>query len=85
MGSQEIADALDAFEQAVMAIGTIRATVRRGRPTEEDVRLHAARTATQFYFSTVCKRTARVGLPGDTPDQPAKVRSNYRKQNNHEK
>lgn len=65
---------LDAFERAAEAVTALRAPVRRGRATSEDVRRHAARAAVRFYFDTIGKRTARVGLPGDDPEPPARVR-----------
>lgn len=75
MTPDEFAAALEAFEKAAMTIATIRAPVGRGRPSENDVRLYAARTATQFYFATVCKRTARAALPSSVPNAPARVRA----------
>jgi len=77
--------ALEAFEQAAITLASTRVSVRRGRPTAEDIRHHAARTAAQFYLTTVWKRTARAGLPDGTPEEPTKVRHIYRDASNHGK
>ena len=70
----EIAAALDAFERSALLVAAIRVPVRKGRTSADDVRRHAARTAAQFFFATVWKRTERAALPGDAPEPPVRVR-----------
>ena len=79
MAPDEIAAALDAFERAALMVAAIRVPVRHGRASAEDVRRHAARTAAQFFFATVWKRTARPSLPADTPEPPTRVRGPVRR------
>ena len=74
MTPDEIAAALDAFERSALLVAAIRVPVRKGRTTADDVRRHAARTAAQFFFATMWKRTARAGLPDDAPEPPVRVR-----------
>jgi len=74
MTPTEIAAAFEAFDAAAEAVAGIRVPVRRGRPSAEEVRRHAARAAAHFYLSTTEKRTARAGLPDDAPEPPARVR-----------
>lgn len=85
MSPQDVATILDAFERAAEAVVALRVPVRRGRATAADVRHHAARAAVRFYFDTIGKRTARVGLPGADPEPPVKKRDNSRKQIDHDK
>lgn len=74
MKTAEIASVLDEFEKAAAAVAALRVRVRRGSATPEDICCHAARAAVQFFFDTIGKRTARVGLPGDDPEPPVRVR-----------
>jgi hypothetical protein len=74
MPPENNASAIDAFEQAALAVASLRVPVRRGRTSADDVRRHAARAAAQFYLTTVWKRTARAGLPSDAPDSPVLTR-----------
>ena len=77
MTPDEIAAALDAFERSALLVAAIRVPVRKGRTSADDVRRHAARTAAQFFFATVWKRTARAGLSDDTPEPPVRVRGPF--------